>query len=60
MSKPKVSFGHAVTFYFKDTLEDQQVRKCYWMTCALDRIRFKARIKQFEKIYKHKKIYLPV
>ena len=51
MSKTKVSFGHVITFYFKDTIEDQEDRKCHWMTCAADRERFKNRIKQFEKIF---------
>lgn len=62
MSKPKVSFGHVITFYFKDTIEDQEIRKCYWMTCAADCERFKNRIKNFEKIFEKciNKIYFSV
>ena len=54
MSKRKVTFGPTTIFYFPNTKDDQEVRKCYWMICALDRIRFRDRIKQFEKIFRKK------
>ena len=46
----KVSFGISTLFFFTQTQDDIDHRKPYWEMVARDRIRFRKRISETEKI----------
>lgn len=50
--KKRISFGHAIVFYFEDDYESQQCRRsCDWQAVLMDNLRFKHRVNTFEDVF---------
>lgn len=53
LTKKKVCFNNEISvYYISHDFEIQQYRKAFWELYARDRMHFKRRILEFEKIFK--------